>query len=364
MATVRRTTILMTATPESDHDWRERAIEILAEYALAGAAIERIPQGLVNLTLKLTTASGQRFVLQRLHPVFGVSVNDNIAQVTAHLARHGLLTPSLVRTLDGASCVVRERAIWRLLSFVDGCAFDRVAGPAQAQAAGGLLARFHRALADFDGRLVSERPPIHDFPRHRARLAAARAAHAGHRLVTAVTAIDDRIAACAAAYPPPAATSLRLVHGDPKISNMLFDADGTTALCMIDLDTLATLPLALELGDALRSWCNPTAEDAADARFDLNLFSAALSGYAAEARDFISADERAAIVPATLAIHLELATRFLIDALEENYFGWDAARYGSRGEHNLARARGQWRAAQSLIAQWPDLVQALAQVFA
>jgi hypothetical protein len=41
-------------------------------------------------------------------------------------------------------------------------------------------------------------------------------------------------------------------------------------------------------------------------------------------------------------VALELCARFSADALRESYFGWDPTRYASRGEHNLARARGQW----------------------
>lgn len=352
----------MTETDASA--WRDAAAHVLTEYALDAVHVERIPQGLVNLTLNVRCRDGTRYVLQRLHPVFTASVNDNIAAVTAHLAAHGMATPRLVPTTAGASCVRHDDAIWRMLTFVQGHAFDRLAGPHQARAAGGLLARFHRALVDYAGPLVIERPPIHDYPRHEARLNAARAAHTAHRLADAVTAVATTIAELRAAHPVPQATPPRLVHGDPKISNLMFDDAGQNALCLIDLDTLNRMPLALELGDALRSWCNPRSEDASDACIDLALFDGAIAGYAAGIGDAISGAEIAAVVPATLEIHLELATRFLVDALEESYFGWDATRYAARGEHNLARARGQLAAARSFVAQLPAANAALTRAFA
>jgi hypothetical protein len=52
-----------------------------------------------------------------------------------------------------------------------------------------------------------------------------------------------------------------------------------------------------------------------------------------------------------LTIAAELCLRFLTDALEERYFGFDASRFATRGEHNLARARGQLELAKSLVAQ-------------
>ena len=351
-------------TLASDHSWRTAAAVVLQEYALEVVSLTRITHGLVNLTLKLATRDGACFALQRLHPVFGPGVNHNLDRVTVHLAARGMLTPRLLRTREGALAVEHDGARWRVLSWIDGRAFDFFTQPAQAVAAGALLARFHGLLADFAEDLSVERPPIHEFARHRARLAAAQDAGRAHRLRAEVVRAAAQLDTMRTAYPAPRATPLRLVHGDPKISNLLFNDAGTQALCLVDLDTLAPMALPLELGDALRSWCNPRREDDPQARFEMDLFAAAVRGYGAAARDFISGDETAAIVPATLEIHLELAARFLIDALEESYFAWDATRYASRGAHNLARAHGQLAAAASLLSQLTAAEDAVASAFA
>jgi len=67
----------------------------------------------------------------------------------------------------------------------------------------------------------------------------------------------------------------QLIHGDLKISNLLGHAVG-----IIDFDTILRHARAIDLGDAFRSWCNRTAEDDPDARFDITFFEAAASGYA------------------------------------------------------------------------------------
>ena len=124
---------------------------------------------------------------------------------------------------------------------------------------------------------------------------------------------------------------------------MLF-VDGDAAHALIDLDTLGQLTLAYELGDALRSWCNPLGEDTVAPRFDLEVFASAIRGYAegARAAGFApTAAETASIVPGTITIALELASRFCADAFEDRYFGWDPARFPSRREHNRVRATGQ-----------------------
>ena len=102
------------------------------------------------------------------------------------------------------------------------------------------------------------------------------------------------------------------------------------------------MPLPLELGDAMRSWCNPAGEDASATEVDLAVFSALVQGYASTTRGDVLAEERDALVTGFAQISLELTARFLADALNERYFGWNAARYATRGDHNLVRARGQW----------------------
>ncbi len=351
-------------TMDDDAAWRKQALAVLDAYPFEVATLARVTQGLVNLTVAVTAHDGARYALQRLHPVFGPGVNANLDQVTAHLAGHGLPTPRLVRTREGALAVDAADGRWRVTTWIDGQAFDFLRDTAQAEAAGELLARFHAAAADYAGPLLAERPPVHEFARHRAHLATALETFTTHTLAPSVAAAAARLDALRASHPHPVTTPPRLVHGDPKISNLLFDRGGTRALCMVDLDTLARMALPLELGDALRSWCNPRREDDPLASFDLSLFAAALGGYARGARDFVRADEVEALLPATLEIHLELAARFLADALEERYFGWDAARYPTRGAHNLARAEGQLAAAASLAARYDEAVTLVARAFA
>jgi Ser/Thr protein kinase RdoA (MazF antagonist) len=224
---------------------------------------------------------------------------------------------------------------------------------ALAREAGRMLGVFHRALADFDQPLSNRRPGVHDTPRHLEKLRRALAAHGAHPAHANVAALAERILALAAAAVPPAALPDRLVHGDPKISNVVFRSG--LAVCLIDLDTLARMPVPLELGDALRSWCNLESEDTAAARFSSARFEAALEGYAAGAGALLGAAEWQAIPKAMLTIAVELAARFAADALDESYFGWDAARFASASEHNLTRAAGQLALAEHIRKALPRL---------
>jgi Ser/Thr protein kinase RdoA (MazF antagonist) len=296
-------------------------------------------------------------VLQRVNAIFPGEVNADIAAVTAHLRARGIVAPRLLPVTAGAAAgrlwLEHDGGNWRLMTFVDGVSLERLVAPPQATAAGLLLGRFHRALEDYHPDFHSSRPHVHDMPRHLANLEAALAGHAGHDQFVAIEPLGRAILAIAATLPTLPAVPERVVHGDPKIGNILFERDGGPALALVDLDTLGRMALPLELGDAFRSWCNPVGEDRADAGFSLPLFRGAVRGYARAVRGWITPDEAAAIVPATLTIYVELAARFCADALQERYFGWDSRRYPSRSAHNQVRAASQLRAAQSLADQLP-----------
>jgi aminoglycoside phosphotransferase (APT) family kinase protein len=176
-----------------------------------------------------------------------------------------------------------------------------------------------------------------------------------------VRELASDIAGAAEALPALPALPPRVCHGDLKFSNVLF-ADheppaSERATCLIDLDTLGPLSLAYELGDAWRSWCNRAGEDVPEARLDLDVMRASLDGYREGLGGALAPDTRRALLLGVEWVSLELAARFAADALLEAYFGWDARRFASRGDHNLVRARGQWSLHQALVATRAARVQ-------
>jgi aminoglycoside phosphotransferase (APT) family kinase protein len=318
---------------------------VLDAFELVGDSLARAPSGLINPTWYARSRRGDDVVLQRVNPIFPPAVNLDIAAITEHLARKGRLTPRLVPSRHGALWFEHEGVIWRALTRIRGISRDALESPAQAREAGRTLAEFHRAVDDLDYTFQNARLGVHDTARHLRSLRDALTEHATHRDIAVIRPLAESVLALAADLPPLPHTRDRIVHGDPKISNLMFAPGGERALCLIDLDTLACMPVGLELGDALRSWCNPATEDAAEARFVLAFFESAVEGYAAVARDFLAEDEWRSIPLGTLTITIELAARFCADALRERYFGWDERRYASASAHNQARTRGQLQVA-------------------
>ena len=252
---------------------------------------------------------------------------------------------------------------WRLWDYIAGVTVNTIGTPQQARTAGRLVAEFHRALSDFRHVFQTTRLGVHDTAAHLKYLRDTLARHPAHPAHSTVEALAREIFMLFENTAPLPRMTERIVHGDLKISNVIFDDTSGEAVCLIDLDTVGPMALPLELGDAMRSWCNPYREDAGDARFDMAIFRAAMAGYAGAAAGFISEAEWRAVVPATLIIALELAARFAADALEEAYFGWDPARFLSASDHNQVRAAGQLKLARSIINQFNEAEAILATLF-
>ena len=139
---------------------------------------------------------------------------------------------------------------------------------------------------------------------------------------------------------------VRVIHGDPKLDNLLFDESGRQVVALIDLDTAQPGLVHYDLGDCLRSACNPAGEspkDPREAHFDLDLCRAILKGYLDETRGFLTSEELHLLPVAARLIPFELGLRFLTDHLNgDRYF-----KVAYRG-HNLLRAATQFRLTASI----------------
>ncbi|MCF7990804.1 MAG: aminoglycoside phosphotransferase family protein [Thiohalocapsa sp.] len=308
--------------------------------------------GLINKTFRVDTPEGS-YVLQRINPaVFPrpERIMGNIARLQAAAARHRELAVRLPRLtyLPDGSAYARDAdgGIWRLMERIHPSRVLReIENPLQALEVGRTLGRFHRlaALLEADAFEITL-PGFHHTPDYLAALDdIVRAGGAGveeaapelgfveqrRDLATALTDAVER-----------GLTAPRVIHGDPKIDNLLFDVHSDRALCLIDLDTVQPGLVHHDIGDSLRSCCNRLGESAGNApavTFDLNLCEAIVNAYAQEAGGLLDANEIALLYPAIRLIPFELGIRFLADHLQgDRYFA-----VTERGQ-NLRKARIQF----------------------
>ncbi len=318
----------------------------LARWSVHDPIFELADGGLINRTW--TVGEPPWAVLQWVNPIFDPKSHLDIEAVTSRLEDMGLTTPRLVPSPGGELFTTDKYGCWRLLTFIPGKTLHRLETTDQAASAGHLVGRFHAALNDWHHHRAGRWRHIHDTVSHMAELHAARGEAPGHELGAEATELADEIFHRWSRWQGDLEPRLRYSHGDLKVSNLRFDTDGEHALCLIDLDTLGSMPIACEMGDAWRSWCNPAGEDDPQASaFDVDLFAASARAWLAAAPP-LNDDELRSLVPGIERICLELAARFCADAVRNTYFREDHEKHPRPGRHNLVRARGQLALATSV----------------
>ncbi|MGO9612527.1 MAG: phosphotransferase enzyme family protein [Dissulfurispiraceae bacterium] len=142
---------------------------------------------------------------------------------------------------------------------------------------------------------------------------------------------------------------LRPIHGDPKVDNVMIDIATRQAISVVDLDTVKPGLIHYDIGDCLRSCCNPLGEELEQwetVRFEVDICRVILQGYLSQARYFLTDNDFTHLYDAIRLIAYELGLRFFTDYLEGNvYFRVQ------HEEHNLVRALIQFKLTESIESQ-------------
>lgn len=355
-----------------------RAREVAERFVTGGDPFELGPlgEGLINDSFLVQPEGSPRLVLQRINR--GVfpdppAILRNLRTIENHLqqdpaATATLVLPRLIPTLAGEDYLQdAEGDYWRALEYLEGTlTLQSLDGPDRAERVGLGLARFHRLLSGLDpAQLHDTLPGFHVTSLY---LQAFREVMAGLELKRAreirlweefVEDRAERALLLEQAFQQ-GRIRLRVVHGDPKLSNFLFWRGGKRVVSLIDLDTLKPGLIHHDLGDCLRSCCNPAGElpaFGASVLFDLDTATAILRGYLGEARDLLLPDEVALIGFAIWLLPFELGVRFLTDHLRgDHYFKV------TDPQQNLHRAVAQFRLTQSIERMASDIERVVAEL--
>lgn len=324
--------------------------------------VHPLGDGNINETFLVELDGKQPVVLQCLNgSVFPdpAGVAENVSLILDHL--HGYRYesgekdqfPRAILTTDGKSyCLDDFGRVWRALSYLqDSVDYQSVNAAKGAFEGGRMLGRFHYLLKDFDGGLLSEPlPGFHDLPGYCRSYLQVRENHRRNwtdDLRYCCRMVENRLADAALLEERKRAGRITacITHGDPKSDNMLYDRTSHRALALIDLDTVSVGLLQHDLGDCLRSFCNPAGEkplDIGDIRFDTELCGQLLAGYR-ESGYHLSYEEQKLIYHGVRLLTFELGLRFLTDYLEGNRY------FKVLAEHqNLRRAFVQFRYLESV----------------
>jgi Ser/Thr protein kinase RdoA (MazF antagonist) len=333
----------------------------LAEFPLAGELLDVRPlkRGHIHDTFvsRWRTAGRERqFIHQRMNQRVFPDLDllmGNIRRVSAHLVEklrrehsEGFEPLELVPARSGASYATTPNGAWRTFIYIEASqSYDRCSGVEQAWEAARAFGWFQAMLRDLPASELGETLPRffstpHRFEQFRAALANAseeRRRSAAPEIAFALErapmadVIEQRLRT--------GALPARVVHGDTKLNNILFDVASGKAKGIVDLDTCMAGYSLYDFGDLVRFTAATSAEDERDAErvgTDLGLYHALADGYLSMARRFLTAEEIELMPFAARLVTFTIGLRFLADHLAGDvYFKIE------RPGQNLDRARVQ-----------------------
>lgn len=325
--------------------------------------------GLINDTflVSVATAKPWRFILQRLNAAVFANpeqVMHNLLTLSEHIQRKNaaavaLQIPEPLETADG-QLFYRDwhGDVWRALEFIPNSrTLDSLGNAEEARQIGFALGYFHRLVSDLPAEeLYDTLPGFHITPdywwQYREALASPEkpAACAAYEFCENFIAAREELVNVLEDGKRQGVLQQRVIHGDPKLDNFLFDRENCRVLGLIDLDTVKPGLIHYDIGDCLRSCCR----QGEPAHFDLRLCAAILQGYLQEARHFFTPADYAYLYPAMQLLPFELGLRFFTDYLNGNrYFKVDDP------QHNLRRAVDQFELLQSIEELQPQILEML-----
>lgn len=307
-----------------------------------------IVSGLINTTL-LIEKNEEKYILQKInHGVF----LDPEALVNNHLQINLVLQNAnydreiidIIPTIEGGFLLKdAKNQYWRMTSYVENAkTYLKVPNKEIALEAAICLSEFYRIINEKQLLIQDPLPGFINFKKRTDDFVSALESASEDRKKNASEEID--IIKNQIELPEKWLQLLdeeklpkRIIHADPKISNILFSAD-EKATAVIDLDTIMEDSILYDFGDMVRSYCNKTDEDDASLKenFDGEIYKVIKQGFLSKLEDFLTDSEKENLDYAAQVVIYIQAVRFLTDYLKnDSYYHTDYP------NHNLDRTKNQ-----------------------
>ena len=332
--------------------------------------------GHINDTYLLDFKEGDgevhHYVLQRINTDIFKNphqVMENIHAVTEFLSKRITLeggdpsreTLQIVKTKTGGLGYEDEKGnYWRAYDFIrDSLAIDMVEKPEQFYESAVAFGSFQAALADFPAdSLHATIPDFHHTPKRLENFKLSVEKNISGRAKNIQDDIDfvlgrEDFTHTLIDLHKAGQLPLKVTHNDTKLNNVLFDKETEKALCVIDLDTIMPGFSLDDFGDSIRFGATTGAEDEPDlskVNFSYDLYELYTEGFLKGANGTLSDLEISLFPVGAKMMTLECGMRFLGDYLDGDVYFKTA-----HDNHNLDRARTQFKLVADMEAQWDKL---------
>ena len=309
-------------------------------------SITPIENGLINHTFLVETES-EKFILQQINTL--IFKNPNAIQ-NNHLRINEILkqsnysrkTVKIIPTLSNDLLFEKNNKTWRMLEYLeDSITFLKPSSTEIAFEATKCLSEFYKiinqetvileeTLPDF----INFEKRVHDFKTSLIReTERKKTAEKEINFILEHLSLPDKWNALEKQKFLPN----RVIHADPKISNVLFDKENK-AIAVIDLDTMMNGTILYDFGDMIRSYTNNSDEDEGSVsdNFNAENYVAVKDGFLFYLKETLTPIELENLdYAAQLIIYIQ-AVRFLTDYLNHDVY------YSVKNDlQNLDRTKNQ-----------------------
>lgn len=285
-----------------------------------------ISNGLINNTYRIQNKL-QFYILQQVNTsIFKrpESISHNIQLLSAHLKQtsYPYQTIDVIPTINNRSTLRFNNKVWRILSYIsDTKTINAVSNIQQAFEAAKSFSAFYKATSDFElEKLEIAIPDFTNFLLRIEQFEFALKTSTSERIKIAHNEIQTCKAHFQLIYDYLAVEKLvpkRLIHADPKISNLLFDEDLRKVKAIIDWDTIMSGSILYDFGDMVRSYTNTNSEDVIEGNpFSIDYYKAVKNGFLHYTADILTEYEIKNLDLAAQSLVFVQAIRFLTDFLQ------------------------------------------------
>ncbi len=323
--------------------------------------ISPITDGLINSTYSVEVVEGakrKKYILQKINILVfknPKAIQSNIVFVSSFLKSNNYPHPvlELCVTAEGNNEINFEGDSWRMMVQIENSyTVNIVENPKQAFQVGAFFGTFYRYFENIDTQQIQVVLP--DFLDTQSRIDAFQLALQSansDRLIKAQEQIEwmvkhKDLTQKWIQLQHQKELPIRLIHADPKISNVLFDASTHQPKAIIDWDTLMLGTILYDYGDMIRSYTNTKLEDDPNPEgvFNVAIYKALTEGFLFETRSLLTDIEKEFMSYAPQVIVYIQALRFLTD-----FLNGDTYYHCNYPEQNLNRTKNQINLLQQIL---------------
>lgn len=355
---------------------------VAVQFKTAGEinGIEPYGSGHINDTFRLTCnlpeGGVKRYILQKMNDDIFKNPDglmENVMNVTSFLRGKIIAaggdpereTLNVIPTVEGKNYLRMDKEdgsydYWRMYTFIENAtSFDEVKEPQDFYNSALSFGNFQRMLADYPADTLHETivnfhntvKRFENFKKAVEEDVCGRAAEVREEIGFVLEREADTHVICDALSKK--RIPLRVTHNDTKLNNIMIDDETGKGLCVIDLDTVMPGSALYDYGDSIRFGASTGAEDEKNldlVSVDLGLFDIYTKGFLEGCGGSLTKEEIELFPMGAKIMTFECGIRFLTDYLQGDvYFKIH------KPEHNLDRARTQFKLVADMEAKWEEM---------